>query len=167
MWQVFIPVVLVSSVVVGVVVASTVREVAATRRWATVAVIGIAAFPVAIVLHNVLSALFGGEEVVSFVVALLVAPGFMAVGTLGVARALTRDERFAQVGAWLVVACGGLALFAIYAVAAVTVTALVRGSPPLQAPIEAVALPLTAAAIALGAGLAAAARLRLPAKTIG
>jgi hypothetical protein len=163
MWQLFIPVVLVSSLVIGVVVASAVRQVAATRRWATVAVIGIAASPVAIVLHNLLSAILGGEEVVSFIVALLVAPLFIAVGTLGVALALARDGRFAQVGIWLIVAGGGVALFALYALLAPAVTALAGGDPSIQAAIEVVVLPASATALATGAAAAAVTRLRLPA----
>jgi hypothetical protein len=64
-----------------------------------VAVIATAAFPLAIVLHNVLSAFIGGEEAVSFVIALLVAPGFIAAGTLGVALTLSRDARFRSLAA--------------------------------------------------------------------
>jgi hypothetical protein len=68
------------------------------------AALAIAPFAVSIVLHNVLSAVFGGEEPVSFIIALLVAPGLIAAGTLGVAVTLSRDARFARVGTSLIVA---------------------------------------------------------------
>lgn len=162
-WQLFIPIVLFAIVVVGIVALTAVREVPATRPWATVAVLAIASFPLAIVLHNVLSAFIGGEEAVSFVVALLVAPGFIAAGTVGVAITLRRDARFAQVGLSMLLAGVGFALFALYAIFALVVTSVAGGNPPLQAVIEQVALGVSAAAMALGAILAAVTRLQLPA----
>ena len=161
-WQVFIPIVLFAIVVVGIVAVTAVREVPATRRWATVAVLAIASFPLAIVLHNVLSAFIGGEEAVSFVIALLVAPGFIAAGTLGVALTLSRDARFALVGRSMLLAGAGFAVFALYAVFALVVTAIAGGNPPFQSVIEQVVLGLSAAAMTLGAILAAVTRLQLP-----
>jgi hypothetical protein len=166
-WQLFIPIVLFAIVVVGIVALTAVREVPATRPWATVAVLAIASFPLAIVLHNVLSAFIDGEEAVSFVIALLVAPGFIAAGTLGVALTLSRDARFALVGRSMLLAGAGFAVFALYAVFALVVTAIAGGNPPFQSVIEQVALGLSAAAMALGAILAAVTRVQLPAaKTI-
>ncbi|HKY49879.1 MAG TPA: hypothetical protein VJP45_01350 [Candidatus Limnocylindria bacterium] len=131
----------------------------ATRKWVTTAVVGIAAFPAAIVVHNVLSAIVGGEEVVSFVIALLVAPGVMAVGTLGAARALTRHARFAPVGRSLVVAGSGLAVFALYALLVPVIR--LGADSDIPAALDAIVLPLSGAALAIGAALAALARLRL------
>jgi hypothetical protein len=162
-WQLFIPIVLFAIVVVGIVIATAAREVPAIRPWATVAVLATAAFPLAIVLHNVLSAFIGGEEAVSFVIALLVAPGFIAAGTLGVALTLSRDARFALVGRSMLLAGAGFALFALYAVFALVVTTLAGGNPPIQSVIEQVALGLSAAAMTVGATLAAVTRLQLPA----
>ena len=164
-WPVFIPVVLLAIVVVGIVIATAVKQVPASRPWATVAALAIAAFPVSIVLHNVLSAVFGGEEAVSFIVALLVAPGLIAVGTLGVAVTLRRDARFARVGTSLLVAGAGFALFAVYTVLALGVTALMRGNPPYQAFVEAIALAVSAAAIVIGSLLAVMTRYQVPAGT--
>lgn len=161
-WQLFIPIVLFVIVVVGIVAVTAVREVPATRPWATVAVLAIASFPLAIVLHNVLSAFIGGEEAVSFVIALLVAPGFIAAGTLGVALTLSRDARFAPVGRSMLLAAAGFALFALYAVFALVVTTLAGGNPPFQTVVEQVALGLSAAAMTVGAILAAVTRLQLP-----
>ena len=118
-----------------------------------------------IVLHNVLSAFIGGEKAVSFVIALLVAPGFIAAGTLGVALTLSRDARFAMVGRSMLLAGAGFAVFALYAVFALVVTAIAGGNSPFQAVIERVALGLSAAAMALGAILAAVTRYQLPGAT--
>lgn len=161
-WQLFIPIVLFAIVVVGIVAVTAVREVPATRPWATVAVLAIASFPLAIVLHNVLSAFIGGEEAVSFVIALLVAPGFIAAGTLGVALTLSRDARFALVGRSMLLAGAGFAVFALYAVFALVVTAIAGGNPPFQSVIEQAVLGLSAAAMTVGATLAAVTRLQLP-----
>ena len=65
-WPLFIAVVLLAIVVIGIVIATAVDQVPATRPWARVAALATAAFPVSIVLHNVLSAVFGGEEALSF-----------------------------------------------------------------------------------------------------
>lgn len=161
MWHVFIPVALVSTLVIGIVIASAVRDVTAARRWVTIAVVGIAAFPVAIVVHNVLSAIMGREEAVSFVIALLVAPGFMAVGTLGAALALARDPRLAQVGRPILLGGAGVALFALYALLGPAITVISGEDKALQAVVEAVVLPLSAGALAVGAALGALARLRV------
>ena len=164
-WPLFIAVVLIAIVVVGIVIATTVNEVPATRRWATMAALAIAALPVSIVLHNVLSAVFGGEEAVSFIIALLVTPGLIAVGTLGVAVMLSRDARFARVGRSLAVSGAGLVVFAVYAVFALVVTTVTGGNPPYQAFIEAIALALSAATIAIGTVLALVTRYQVPAAT--
>ena len=166
-WPNFVPLVLLAVVVVGIVMATAVAQVPATRPWARVAALAMAAFPVSIVLHNVLSALFGGEEAVSFIVALLVAPGLIAAGTLGVAVTLSRDARFARVGRSLLLAGAGFVLFALYALFAVVVTAVTGGNPPYQASVEAIALSVSAATMAIGTVLAVLARLRVPVATGG
>jgi hypothetical protein len=164
-WPVFIPVVLLAIVVVGIVIATAVKEVPATRPWATVAALAIAAFPVSIVLHNVLSAVFGGEEAVSFIIALLVAPGLIAAGTLGVAVTLSRDTRFAGVGMSLLVVGAGFVVFAVYALFALAVTAITGGNPPYQVFVEATALAVSAATMMIGTVLAVTTRYRVPAAT--
>lgn len=164
-WPLFIAVVLIAIVVVGVVIATAVNQVPGTRPWATVAALAIAAFPVSIVLHNVLGAVFGEEEAVSFIIALLVAPGLIAAGTVGVAVTLRRDVRFARVGTSLLISGAGLVLFAVYAVFALVVTAVTGGNPPYQAFIEATALVLSATTIAIGTVLAVVTRYQVPATT--
>ena len=165
LWPVFIPVVLVAIVVVGIVIATAVGQVRASRPWAVVAVLAIAAFPLSIVLHNVLSAVFGGEEEVSFIIALLIAPGLIAAGILGVAISLSRDARFARVGMSLFVAGAGFVLFAVYAVFALVVTAITGGNPPYQAFIEGIALAVSAATMVIGTALAVVTRYQVPAAT--
>lgn len=165
LWPVFIPVVLLAIVVVGIVIATAVNRVPASRPWAAVAALAIAAFPVSIALHNVLSALFGGEEEVSFIVALLIAPGLIAAGTLGVAVTLRRDARFARVGMSLLVAGAGFVLFAVYAFFALAVTAIAGGNPPYQAFVEGFALAASAAMMVIGSVLAVMTRYQVPAAT--
>lgn len=167
LWPVFITVVLLAIVVLGIVIAMAVRQVPASRPWAAVAALAIASFPVSIVLHNVLSAVFGGEEEVSFIIALFVAPALIAAGTLGVAVSLSRDARFARVGMSLLLAGAGFVLFAVYAVFALVVTAITGGNPPYQAFIEATALAVSAATIVIGTVLAVMTRYHVPAATGG
>lgn len=164
-WPIFIPVALLAIVVVGIVIATAVHQVPAIRPWAAVAALAIAAFPVSIVLHNLLSAVFGGEEALTFIIALLVAPGLIAAGTLGVAVSLSRDARFARVGMSLLVAGAGFVLFAVYAFFALAVTAITGGNPPYQAFIEATALLVSAATMIIGTVLAVVARYHVPATT--
>jgi hypothetical protein len=165
LWPFFVAVVLIAIVVVGIIIATAVDQVPASRPWATVAALAIAALPLSIVLHNVLSAVFGGEEAVSLIIAVLVAPGLITAGTLGVAVTLSRDARFAMVGRSLVVSGAGLVVFAVYAVFALVVTAVTGGNPPYQPFIEATALALSAATIAIGTVLAVVTRYRVPAAT--
>ena len=166
-WPVFIPLVLLAIVVLGIVIASAVNQVPATRPWATTAALAIAAFPVSIVLHNVLSAVFGGEEEVTFIFALLVAPGLIAAGTLGAAITLGRDARFARVGKSLLVVGAGLVLFAVYALFALAVTAITGGNPPYQALMEAIALAVSAGTVVIGTLLAVITRSQVRAATGG
>lgn len=154
-WELFVPAMLAAILAIGAVAALAARDVPALRPWAVCAALAIAAMPVAIVLHNVLSALTGGEEAVTFIVALVVAPVGITVGTLGAAFTLRSDPRFATVGSWLALAGAGLLLFAAYSVFALFITTLEGGSPPYQASIEAVILSLTLAATLGGAILAA------------
>lgn len=165
LWPVFMTVVLLAIVVVGIVIATAVDQVPASRPWAAVAALAIAAVPVSIVLHNVLSAVFGGEEEVSFIIALFVAPALIAAGTLGVAVSLSRDARFARVGMSLLLAGAGLVLFAAYAVFALVVTAITGGNPPYQAFIEGIALAVSAATTVIGTVLAVMTRYQVPAAT--
>ena len=142
--------ILLAPVLLGIVLVLVARRYPETRRWAAVTGISIATIPVAIVLHNVLSAIAGGEEGVSFVVALVVAPAGFAVGALGVGLRLARSGRSWELGASIAIAGAGMALFVAYMVFAFVVTTIERGNPPYQAPIESIVLPVALIALVGG-----------------
>ncbi len=164
-WNLFMPVMLFATVALGVEIFLAVRRHPDARRWGVVAVVGVAAFPVAIVLHNVLSALIGGEEAVSFVVALLVAPLLICVGTLGAGAVVRRAGPDRALGNGLLVAGGGLAVLSAYMLFALVVTTIEGTNPPYQAPVEAVAMPVALVAIAVGVLWAALGILGGPPRT--
>ena len=149
-WSLFILAALVSMLVAGAVLLISARRHSALRPWATVVGASVAAMPLAIVLHNLVSALIGGEEAVFFVVALVVAPAAFAVGVVGAGLALTRNASDRSVGVSLLVAGGGMALFELYMIGALLVTTVLGGNPPWQGPIEAVVLPVSLLALTGG-----------------
>lgn len=159
-WEIFIPLVVLSLCVLGVEIWVAMRDRRGIRSWGLVAIFGIALFPVAIVLHNVFSALLGGEEAVSFILALVVAPAATTVGVVGVAISLWRDRPTARLAAGFGLAGAGLALFAAYMVFALAITSLVGENPSYQGAIEAVVLPACALAIPAGALFVAFSLLR-------
>lgn len=127
------------------------RRYPPARPWAVLAGISLAALPLAVILHNALSALVGGEEAISFVVAVILAPTGFAVGTLGAGIALARGGRAWEVGASLAIAGAGMALFGLYGVFALIVTSIEGANPPYQAGVEAIVLPVSLLAIVGGA----------------
>ncbi|MBI2323769.1 MAG: hypothetical protein HYU87_02235 [Chloroflexi bacterium] len=142
--------ILLAPVLLGIVLVMVARRYPETRGWAAVAGISVALIPVAIVLHNVLSAIVGGEEGVSFVVALVVAPAGFAVGALGVGLRLARSGRAWEIGVSIAIAGAGMALFVAYMVVALVVTTIERGNPPYQATVQAIVLPVALIALVGG-----------------
>jgi hypothetical protein len=59
------------------------RTGGAIRNFLLLAAAGIGAFPVAVLLHNTVSAFLGDEEVIFFVVAVWLAPLAVLIGSLG------------------------------------------------------------------------------------
>lgn len=155
-WNLFIPIILVSTIALGLEAVVAMRDHPAARKAGVIAAFGIAAFPVAIVVHNVLSAFIGGEEVASFILAVLVAPTAIAVGTLGVAFALLRDRRARPLARGLLASGLGLALLAAYMLFALAVTWL-AGANPYQRAVEVAAMLASGAAIVGGVLYAGAA----------
>lgn len=147
-WSLFIPVLAISLLLLAAILGVKARSIAAVRPWMVVTVLAALAFPLSIVLHNVLSGVTGGEEGISFVVALLVAPLGFTIGLLGGALAVRARER--ELGSWLLLAGGGVALFALYMLFALVVTTIEGGNPPYQAPIESVVMPVSALAVTTG-----------------
>lgn len=150
-YQLIIPAVALSMLVVAAVVAIAARTTPHLRPWTIVAVLGVVAMPAAIVLHNILSAFINGEEAVSFIVALTVAPLCIAVGIIGSARVLLRERH--DLGIAVSVAAAGIGVFAAYMLFALVVTTIEGGNPAYQGPIELVALPIGTLASVLGAAM--------------
>ncbi len=159
-WDLFIPLVLVSLVVLGFEIAFAIRDHPAGRRAGLVAIFGIVLFPVAIVAHNVLAALIGGEEGVSFILALLIAPAATMLGTIGFVWSLAHDATARGHTAPFAVACAGLALFVGYTLFALVVASIEGGNPPYQAATEAFVLPIASLAIVGGVAWAALSLIR-------
>jgi hypothetical protein len=148
-WGVFIIVAIVSMLAVAVELYPVARRDRAARPWAILAAASALAVPAAIVVHNVASALIGGEEAVSFILALLVAPAGFAIGTLGAGVVSLRSDR--TLGGRILLAGLGLAIFAGYMLFALVVTTIEGGNPPYQAVLEPFALLAAALAMAAGA----------------
>jgi hypothetical protein len=120
-----------------------------------VALIAIASFPIAILVHNALSAFFGVEEGVSFLVAVVAAPIGLFVGVSAVASALRREPDQGRIAAGFAVSALGLALIAGYIAIASALSIFVK-SPGLDwDTVHPVALPLCALIVVVGALFAA------------
>lgn len=161
-WGVFIIVAVISMLAVAVELYPVARRDRAARPWAILAAASALALPAAIVVHNVASALIGGEEAVSFILALLVAPAGFAIGTLGAGVVTLRSDK--TLGARILLAGFGLAIFAGYMLFALVVTTVEGGNPPYQAILEPLALLAAAVAMAAGA-IGTALRLMGPGPT--
>ncbi len=148
-YQLIIPAVALSMLVVAAALAIATRSTPHLRPWTIVAAVGVVAMPAAVVLHNVFSAIAGGEEGISFVVALMVAPLCIAIGVIGAARVLLRERH--DLGVAVSVAGAGIGIFAAYMVFALVVTTIEGTNPSYQAPVEFVALPLATVATVAGA----------------
>ena len=157
-YALIIPSVALAMLVVAIVLAIVARGTPHLRPWVTITALGVVAMPAAVVLHNVLSAIVGGEEAVSFIVALMVAPACIAVGVIGAAVVLLRERR--ELGVAVCVAAAGIGLFAAYMIFALVVTTIEGRNPPYQAPVELALLPLGTLAAIGGALLSVRALMR-------
>lgn len=151
-WPLVILAAVVSMIAVAMVLAVVGRSERTARPWARLAVLSAAAMPLAIVMHNVLSALIQGEEAVSFVFALVVAPVGFAVGTLGAGFALAQRGRW-EVGASLSIAGGAMTIFGLCFVFVLVATSI-AGDRGYGLVLEVVIVP---AVLALAAGAIASA----------
>ncbi|HEY6959510.1 MAG TPA: hypothetical protein VI814_11855 [Candidatus Limnocylindria bacterium] len=143
-YQLVIPSIALAALVLGGVVAIAARRVRDIRPWVVVAALGVAAMPLAIILHNVVSAWVGGDEGITFVIALLVAPLCIAVGLVGTAAVLVRQRHALAVP--VAIGAGGIALFALYMGFLFVVTTAVGGNPDWQSYSD--ALVMTVATLA-------------------
>lgn len=127
------------------------RRHPAVRGAVTLALLALAALPAAIVLHNVISAFTGGDEAVSFFVALLT-PLLVAIATVSAAVRLHREPGASALG--FGVAGLGLGLLGAFILLSLVLSELGGGGPPQQrwlAPLATVVVPLGAVAVVAGA----------------
>ncbi|HET8567432.1 MAG TPA: hypothetical protein VFM93_00410 [Candidatus Limnocylindria bacterium] len=147
-WDLIVPALLLSALLVAGVLVVAARGVPALRRWLVVVAIGVATMPVAILLHNVLSAILDTEEGVLFVIGITVAPLCIAAGIVGGAAVLLRERR--DLGIPVAIAAGGLALFALSSLLNLVVTTI-WGEQDYQIAFNAVTVPLATTAAVVGA----------------
>lgn len=148
-WPAFFVVAITSSFAIALELYLIAKREPSVRPWVTAAAISACALPVVIVVHNVASALIGGEEAVTFIVALLVAPALFVVAVIG--AGLTLRGRDSRLAGWVLLAGAGMGLFAGYALFALFVTSIIQGEPSYQSTIEIIVLPTAALAMAAGA----------------
>jgi hypothetical protein len=146
-WEIYIVTALIATLVIAVETIYIMQEHPRARRAGLVSVFGIVLFPVAIVLHNVLSALMRGEEAVSFILGVLVAPAAITFGTLGVAYLIA--DRMPLVAVGFTLAGVGLLALPAYVLSAVVVSAM-GAEMARDGLFEAIALPASLVALAGG-----------------
>jgi predicted permease len=152
-WSLFIPIVLLAALAIGVEIAFAMRDHPTIRSVGPIAIFGVVVFPVAIVVHNALSAFTGGEEGVSFILALVVAPAAITLGTIGVAVRL-RDAHATPLFIGFAAAGAGMGLFAAYLVFALGAS-VVTGMPAGEPGAEVALLAAAGLTIVCGAAYAA------------
>jgi len=151
-WDVYIVAVMLASLVVAVEAVYAMADHRRTRMFGLVTVFGIVAFPMAVVVHNVVSAVLGTDEAVSFIIGVVIAPAAITIGALGVAFTLRSENTLASFGFAMFGA--GLALFPLYLISALAATAL-AGQAPAQEEFQ--TTMLFASLVAITAGLIASA----------
>jgi hypothetical protein len=124
-WSLFIPVVLLAALAIGIEIVVAMSDHPAIRPVGLIAIFGVVVFPVAIVVHNAVSAFIGGEEAVSFILGLVVAPAAITLGTIGVAVRLW-DEGATALFLGFAAAGAGMAMFAAYLLVGFVASALLR-----------------------------------------
>jgi hypothetical protein len=151
-WDVYVVTIILASLVLAVEAVYAMADHQRTRTFGLITVFGVVGFPVAVLVHNVLSALLGTDEAVSFIVGAVIAPAAITIGALGVAFTLRYANTLASAG--FAIFGAGLALFPLYLISALAATAL-GGQAPAQEEFQ--TTMLFASLIAIAAGLIASA----------
>jgi hypothetical protein len=158
-WLVFIPVMVLATVLVGIVATLVARAHPTVRLAATVTALSAVGMPVAIVLHNVASAWIGTDDPVTFILALLVAPMGFALGAFVLAGGVEREQPRSLMARGFTIAGSGVSLMVAYTVFTFVV-ALVDLRPDYQDAIERLVLPFAALVTSVGAVMSAIALAR-------
>lgn len=162
-WEIYVVTVMLASVVLAAETVYAMADHRGARGWGTLTVLGVVAFPVAVIVHNVISVAINGEEAVSFILGVFVAPAAITAGAVGSAVALRTGAPLAALG--FAFAAAGLLLLPAYAGVAFVASWL---GEPLRSTggVDQVLLPLSLLAITAGvitAAFALAADGRRPA----
>lgn len=150
----FLPVMVLATMLAGIVAALAARAHPRTRPAALLVAASSFAIPVFLVLHEALSGWVGDHEPVSFIIALLVAPAAFALGSSIEARDLSDEHRDRLLAAGFLLAGAGAAAMVLDLAVAVTIGAMGSGLP-LLADFEALIGPPIALATSAGAAIAA------------
>ena len=146
-WEIYIVIVMLASLVVAGEVVFAMANHHRTRTFGIITVFGVVAFPVAVVIHNVLSAMLGTDEAVSFIVGAVIAPAAITIGTLGVAFALRGAQAVASAG--FAIFGAGLAIFPLYLISILVLSA-VDAQVVSQETFAATMLPVSLAVMTAG-----------------
>jgi hypothetical protein len=146
-WDVYVVTVMLVSLVIAGETVYAMSNHHRTRTFGLITVLGVVAFPVAVLIHNVLSAMLGTDEAVSFVLGAVIAPAAITIGALGVAFALRGVQAVASAG--FAIFGTGLAIFPLYLLAILVLTT-VGGEVPSQEAFAATMLPVSLAVITAG-----------------
>lgn len=151
-WDVYIVATMLASLVVGANAIYLMAYQPRVRTFGLLTVLGIVAFPVAVVLHNVVSGLVNADETLTFLIGAVIAPGAITIGALGIAFTLGSAD--AVVSAGFAVAGLGLAIFPLYVVAALVYGVATGGFAP-QEVYQYTLLPASLVMVTAGAMLGA------------
>lgn len=158
-WLVFIPVMVLATVLVGIVATLAARAHPTVRLAATVTALSAVGMPVAFVLHNMVSAWIGTDDPLTFIVALLVAPMGFALGAFLLARDLEREQPRSLMARGFTIAASGVSLMVAYVMFGFVV-ALFELRPDQQDAVERVILPFAALVTSVGGVMSAIALAR-------
>jgi hypothetical protein len=146
-WDVYVVTVMLASLVIAGEAVYAMASYRRTRTFGLITVLGVVAFPVAVLIHNVLSGLLGTDEAVSFIIGAVVAPAAITIGALGIAFSLRTAHAVASAG--FAIFAAGLAIFPLYLISTFVLTA-VEGDVMSQETFAATMLPVSLAVITAG-----------------
>lgn len=155
----FLPVMVLATMLAGIVAALAARAHPRTRAAATVVAGSAVAIPAFLILHEVLSGVIGDHEPMSFIVAVVVAPAAFAIGSSFEARDLSDGRRDRLLATGFLLTGAGVAAMVVDLTVAFAVGAMGQGAPQF-ADIEAVIGPVIGLATAAGSAMAAFALAR-------
>ena len=97
-WEIYIAAIMLASLIIAIETVYTMADHHRTRTFGVITVFGVVAFPIAVVIHNLVSAVLGTDEAVSFIVGAVVSPAAITIGALGVAFELRAENTLASAG---------------------------------------------------------------------